>query len=245
LSADLEKKFEIALAKIASLEAKLNAKPTPQPQGLDPAKLREQMINDPFGTLTKLGVPTQHITRHAVAHELRSSGLEVPAQLEALISVGPQINATNALESKFEQLSRQVSEIVNTSKARTVQERFSALAADKKAYPHLAKAYAANPEFFAKDLERPEVDAEALAKELEAQHAMIASVYGYKPETSTASDVNAGNTVSTQSTQGMPAPVAGNLNSEMPPVSQSKAGLWTQEDHDRIRDEIVRKYASP
>lgn len=246
-------------AKMAAMEMemeKLRKQPAPAAPAFDPSAL----INDPVGELSRLGVPVEHISRILVAHTMQQAGITPPPAFQAAAQVGPTINATRALAGQYEQLSRQVSELVTSGKMKSTSEKFKALIVDKTKYPHLARAVAADPSLFDDDVTQHGGTAEELATKLEARHAKLAAAYGLKP-TPPVSDENTDvsdednsayaqidTTQSQQSGAGTDeSDTVGNqagANNGPPPIARKVVNkIWTQEDHERTRDEIVRKYS--
>lgn len=234
------------LTKIATLEAELagyRSQKTAAPV-FDETAFRRSMTNDPHGTMAKMGINTDHVTRVMVAKTMAAMGQDVPPQLGVLAEMGPQINAVSALQTQLEQLSRQVSEMAAGGQKASTTTSFKALAVDKAKYPHLSKAYAADPSLFDDDLDGHKGSAEELATKLETKQAKAFKAMGIKVETAQpASENKAGDSV-VQSQQDVPAATAASLSNEVPPLPQGKAGLWTDADHAKLRDEIVRKHDS-
>jgi len=232
---------EKLLARLAAMEselATLRAAPKKQNNGnavndFDPAAFARQLMADPVGTFQRMGVSTDHVTRVLVANAM---GDQAPPELKVLAAMGPQVSAQHALDSKVEALSRQLSTLVDSQTKGVARESFKALASDKSKYPHLAKAYAADPSLFDEDLAGG--DAAEIAQKLEARLAKTAAAFGVKTETPPASEANA-EAQTTQSTQSRPALETG---STPPPLPQTKPGVFTQEEDQRLKAEILRKY---
>lgn len=184
-------------------------------------------VRDPVGFMSRHGIPTEHVTRVLVASAL---GDQAPPELKVLASLGPQMSATRALEEKFDALSRQLAESASSSKAR---ESAKALLSDKSKYPHLAKAFAADPSL-EDEMVAAGGNAEEYAKKMEARLKVVA------PAPPPASDANAeaAKAAQDQSAQVQPAtegaPPKGDLPTLTPP-----GGQW---DHDRERDAVLRKH---
>lgn len=226
---------EKLLARLAQMEQELASLRSPKAAPADPnqiniAMLQQQFVSDPVGTMARLGLPQDHITRVLVASAM---GEQAPPELKVLAAMGPQVSAQRALDAKLETLSRRIEDFSSQGKL----ERFKALASDKSKHPHLAKAYAADPSLFDEDIAAGGT-AEELATKMEARLSKVAAVYSPPP----ASDANAEPVV--QSSQDQPALTGTPLQGVPPIPPQQKPGVFTQEDHVRLRDEIVRKFAS-
>lgn len=228
------------MSRLASLEAEVSGyrarAKEPEKPSFDPVAFRSAFVADPVGTMTRMGAPVDHITRVLVANAM---GDQAPPELKVLAAMGPQVSATHALDSKVETLSRQLSALVDSQTKKGARESFQALAADKSKYPHLAKAYAADSSLFDEDVSRGG-NAEEIASALETRLKKVASAYGVT--TPTASEVDA-DPQQDPSTQVKPA-LASTMSGDPPTPPKDKAGLFTQEDHARLRDEIIRKASS-
>lgn len=231
MSDELKKALDTALSRLASLETEVSGyrkRPAEDTNKFDPVAFRQSFITDPIGQMTKMGVPVDHITRVMVAHAM---GDEAPPHLKALAQMGPQVSATHALDDKVESLSRQISALVAKEGKTSARERLHALAKDKTAYPSLASVLESHPSFFDDDLSDG-ANVEDFAKRHEERLSKIMP----RP----ASDENADTTV--QSMQNKPA-TAGTISGDPPPLPTKPAGVFTQEDHFKLRDEIVRKFS--
>jgi hypothetical protein len=234
---------EKLLARLAAMETELStlrARPAPAPQpsapAFDPAAFRQQMINDPLAAFKAMGVPHDHITRILVAHGLEAAGQPVPSELRNQMALGPQINATMAMQSDFQTLRQRMEAFEAKITSEANRTTFSKLIADKAKYPHLAAAYAADPSLFDSDVAGHKGDAAALADATEARLTKMAAALGVKAIPKPASDEAADNNA--QGSQGMAQAVG--VDSTPPPIPQ-KSGAWSEAEHQRLRDEIVRK----
>ncbi len=220
------------LTRLAAMEQELatlrNAERKPTPQ-FDPVAFRTAFVNDPVGVLSKMGAPIDHVTRVLVANAM---GDQAPQELKVLAAMGPQLSAAQALEAKVEALSRQLSD----QGRKGTRESFQALATDKTKNPHLAKALSADPTLFDEDVASHGGSAEELAAKLETRLGKFSAVYAPPP----VSEQNTETTV--QSTQDTPA-IAGALSGSVPPISQPTPGVFKAEDHQKLRDEVLRKHA--
>jgi hypothetical protein len=232
---DLKSQYATLLSRFAALEAEVsNYRSQSRRPAEDPAKLfREEMVRDPHGTMARYGVPADYVTKRLIAKQMIDAGVPLPDELQGLAGLGTQLSATSALENKLEQLSRQVSSIVDSGAKASARQSFQALSANKAKYPNLAKAIAADPDLFNEALSAHGGTAEEFAAAEEARLARVAKVLG-APVTSTAPV-----TTDVQSKQDAPA-TAGNLNSEMPPVSAAP------QSHDArraaLKAEILKTY---
>ncbi len=201
----------------------------------DPVAFRTAFVADPIGTLTRMGAPVDHVTRVLVAHAM---GEQAPPELRVLAAMGPQVSATSALDSKVDALSRQVSTFLESQTKAGTRSSFQALAADKTKYPHLAKAFTADPSLFDDEVATGE-NALELAAKLEARLTKVAAVYAPP----TASEGNADQPI-VPSTKDEPAALAGTTSGGVPPIPRSPTGVITPAEDKALRDEIVRKYSA-
>lgn len=230
---DIQKALETAMGKIAQLEREVSgyrSQPQPQAPTFDP----RAFTADPLGAMTRMGIPVDHVTRVLVAHTL---GDQAPPELKVLAAMGPQVSATNALQVELEQLRRQVSELTTSQSKKSAGESFKALAADKAKYPHLASAIAADASLYDEDIQSFGGNVEDFLAKEEKRLARLAPALGVKPP---AASVANADTTTDQSKQVTPA-VAAALNGEMPPLPETKVGVFTQADHDKLKEEVVRK----
>lgn len=231
--------MKAALQRIATLEQEVSGyrsrKEEPKAPAFNPQEFARAFTQDPIGTMSRLGIPVEHVNKVLVANAM---GDQAPEHLKAMLHMGPQISNTMALQNQVETLSRQFSDFMTQQTKSGTRESFKTLTAQKEQYPHLAKALAADPTLFDEDLKGHGGSAEDFAKATETRLSKFAKLWG--PQT--ASDENA-DTTDDQSQQVTPA-VAASLNGEMPPIKQTKQGVFSQDDHARLRDEVVRKLAS-
>ncbi len=225
---DSDDRLEKALARIASLEAEVSrSRSDAKKPAFDPAQFARTFAADPVGTMTKMGVPVDHTTRVLVAHAL---GDQAPPELKVLAAMGPQVSATAALSSSVEQMRQRLDDY----EAKERRSSLQALATDKQKYPNLSKAIAADPSFF------DAVGKGGSAEDLTAWEARLSKL-APTPPASTPAD-----TQPAQSTQSQ-APVTTTAPSgtdPTPPPIPKPAAAWSEDEHRRIRDEVVRKAAS-
>ncbi len=222
------------LAKLAQLEATVSEltrarkAEREEPSGYSPEQIRQAFASDPVGFARSMNVPIEHVTRVLVANAM---GDAAPPELKVLASMGPQVNATYALDSKVEALSRQLSALNESQSKKSKRESFQALTADKSKYPNLSKAVSADPSLV-EEMEAHGGTAEEYATKMEKR----LSVFAPPPASEVAADEPG------HSTKAEPA---GTPNSGgVPPIPNRAVGAFTQEDHNRLRDEIVRKASS-
>lgn len=209
------------------------------PQGINHQELVRAMTLDPLGTMQKLGIPVDHVTRVAVTHAL---GDQATPEQKALAGLGPQISATNALASTVENLSRRFDEQDKRATTQANRTSLQKLIENKAKYPYLAKAFEADASLFESDVESYKGDAAVLADTLEARQAKLAAAYGVKLSPP-ASDGNADNKAA-QSAQSKPA--NGSSITEVPPLPQpSKPGVFNDDEHQKLKREILAKYPDP
>lgn len=214
---------------MAQLEAEVSRSRKQEPT-FDQEAFRRSMTTDPVGMMQRMGIPVDHVNRVLVAHTL---GDQAPDGLKALVHMGPQISATQALQSQVEALSRQLSDLTGAQNKKGKRESFKALSADKAKYPGLAKALEKDAALFDEDIETFGGSAEEFASREEARLKRM-GFYAAPP----ASDENA-DSESDQSKQIQPA-IAANLNGEMPPLTKPKQGAFTAEEHERLKQEAIR-----
>lgn len=238
MSAD--KVNDVLLARIAALEARLTAQapqpqPAPQSQGIDPQQLARALANDPVGTMSRLGVPVDHVSRVLVAHTL---GDAAPPELRVLAQQGPLMSATQALATDLQAVRQRLESFEQRDQAASRRTSFTALAADKTKYPHLAAVMAKNPELFVSEADSFQGDTASLADELERRLAATAAALGATPP---ASQANA-ESPSGQSTQTAQAQPAHGFDPTPPPIPQTAAGPWTPDMDRQMKERILRKY---
>lgn len=198
----------------------------------------QAFIRDPLGTMTRMGIPVDHVTKVLVANAM---GEQAPPELKVLAAMGPQVSATHALDAKLEALSRQFSELTAAQKTQGARDSWKALIADKSKYPHLAKAVSADASLFDDELSAHGGTAEELAATIEAKLAKYAAVIAPPPASEANADTKATDAQSKQST---PAPLATTTSGGVPPIPQTPTGVLTPDAQKTLRDEIVRKYSS-
>lgn len=231
MSDDLQKKLDMALARIAALESEKSTANA----ALDP----RQMAIDPIGTMTRAGVPVDHITRVLVAHAM---GDQAPPELRVLAQMGPQVSATQALSSDIGQLRQRLDAYETRDKQQAVRQSFSALAVDKTKYPTLATAYARDPKLFDSEMEAHRGDAAALADTLEARLKALASAV--TPPASTADAAKQQD--QSKAPAGEQVKQAQGVDNTPPPLPQGKETKgFTQEDHAALKERIIKKYSQP
>ncbi len=221
------------IQKLAQLEAEVSSmrrSAKQESQGFTLDQIRDAYASDPVGFAKQIGVPVDHVTRVFVANAM---GDQAPPELKVLASMGPQVNAARALDSKVEALSRQISTMTESQAKQSKRKSFEALTADKSKYPNLSKAASADPTL-AEEFESYGGTPEEFATRMENRLKLVA------PPAPTASDANADDP--DPSTQVTPAGTPN--DGGVPPIPKKAEGVFTQEDHQKLRDEIVRKHSS-
>lgn len=231
-----------ALARIAALEAEVSRSRKPEHNSFTPEVVRDALTRDPIGTLTRLGVPVDFVTKVAVAHAL---GDQAPPELKALAAMGPQVSHAQALDSKVETLSRQISSMTEAEKKKARANEFKALTADKTKYPSLAKALQEDPTLLDDEMDSMGESAEEFASKLEARLSKVAKVFAPPPaseESADPADAPQGDPAhqADPSPKVKPATTSGNV----PALPQSTPGVFTEAEHAKLRDEMIRKYTS-
>jgi hypothetical protein len=200
--------------------------------------LAEGQLIDQYAVLNELGfspAEIQHLQRVHVAHAM---GDQAPQELKVLAQMGPQISTTSAIAATVESLSRRLDEQDKRKTQEAAAQSFKSLISDKSKYPNLSVAYAADPSLFEGDVGGGE-DVAAIADKLEKRQAALAAVYAPKSGSPSASS-NAGYQ-QVESVQGKPA-IAGAMSGDPPPIPTKSQGVFTQDDHVKLRDEVVRKH---
>lgn len=217
-------KFEAALARIAALEAQKSAKP--EVRGIDPKRFSA----DPIAELKAAGIPPEHITKILVANAL---GDEAPADLRTYAMMGPQVSATQTLASELETLRRRIDDYEKRDRQNAVRQSFSALAGDKTKYPFLAAAYAKNPKMFESEISSHEGEVATLVESANERLKAVAEAAGFTLPVSSKAEEHG----QSEKTEAHADTV---LDNTPPPVSQSKPGVFTRVDHERL----IRKFTS-
>lgn len=230
---------DAVIQKLLSRIAALEGRPA-QPAGLDPRALTA----DPVGTLTRAGVPVEHVLQVLLANHL---GDQAPPQLRALAAQGPLVSQTQSLSADVQAVRQRLDQLDAREKQAVLRQSFSGLTADKQKYPLLAAAFAKNPGVFDTDLASHQGDAAALADSIEARLKAIVSVVAPSP---TASSENAG-TAQVQSTQDKQAQSQAavgttGIDNTPPPMPQStqKQGVFTPTDHEALKAKVLAKAQS-
>lgn len=231
MSDELKKALDTAMARIASLEADSARRASVSaPQGIDPRAL----INDPVGTLTRAGLPLDHISKVMVAHVM---GDQATPEMRMYSAMGPQVSATQALASDVQAMRQRFEKLDERDRKEAVRSSFTALSADKVKYPLLAAAMVKNPKLFDSDVGSHQGDASALAENLEGRLKATAEAVGYIPPASNANaDGAQGQSTQTKQAQG-------SVDTTPPPLPQPKQGVFTHETHEQLKEKILRKYS--
>ncbi len=236
MSDELKRQLDTALAKIAQLEVQVANRPqssTPTP-GLDPQQVARAMAADPIGTMTRLGIPVEHVTRVMVAHQL---GDAAPPELRVLAQQGPLMSATQAIAQDLQAMRQRLETFEERDRTASRRQSFSALATDKSKYPTLAAAYAKHPELFDSDAASFQGDAAAYAESQEKRLAALAPALGAPPPASSGNaDTNG------QSSQAKQARGVSGIDPTPPPISNAKPGLLTPETDAELKARILAKY---
>jgi hypothetical protein len=237
---DNQKALDTLLARIAALEARPAPAAAPQAPAFDARAFAQAFTADPVGVMTRLGIPTDHVSRVMVAHTL---GDAAPYELRMLAAQGPQVSAVQAIQSDLQAVRQRQEAIEAASKKATERQSFSALAVDKTKYPLLAAAMAKNPARYAGRVDSHQGDAAALAATIEADLKADLEALGITPPASAAN----ADTQQAQSTQGKQAQDGttvnpGSVDPTPPQIQEKKPGVFTMEDHAALRDRIVRKH---
>lgn len=234
---DLQKKLDTALSRIAALESGRSAPQT----GVDQAALVRAFINDPIGTMTKYGIPVDHVMKIGLAHVM---GDQAPQELRSYALQREQASTTHALSSELQATRQRLEAIEARDSRQALKTSFSTLTADKTKYPLLAAAYAKNPALIDSRLDSHKGDAAAFADAIEAEFKALAPALGAPQPASTENAEQA----KAQSTQGQQAQQqasgnGGSVDPTPPPITQKQPGVFTQETHEQLKDRILRKYS--
>lgn len=235
----MDKALENALARIAALEAGKSAPAAPQPGTFTREQIAQALTSDFIGTLKQLGVPVEYATKVAVAHGL---GDQAPPELRTLAQQGPMLSQQMALGSEVQAMRQRLEQFEERERQSQLRTSFNALASDKTKYPFLAAVYAKTPSVIDAELSAHKGDAAALATALETRHKAIAEAAGYIPPASEGNAERLGQ--STQAKQAQATGVNG-LDPTPPPLPEgAKTGLFKPEDHDALKERILRKYGA-
>jgi hypothetical protein len=218
------------LAKIARMEEELSTLRKTSTTAFD----KRAFVSDPLSAMEKLGIDKHHVARFLIADQL---GDKADPAIRTYAQLGPQIAQTESLKSELEALRRvvedQQTELRRASVAQSLKSN-----TDKSKHPYLAAALARDPDLFKAEIEAHRGDAAALAESLEGRLAATAKALGHTlpADSSKTSD---------ESTQESSKPaLAGSLGGDPPTPSQaSTSGGWSAEDHQKLKAEIIRKYA--
>jgi hypothetical protein len=164
----------------------------------------------------------------------KALGENAPPHVKDYVRSNKQQGATVAtLESKLESLGRRLDEVTSGSRA----ERFKAAAADTSKYPHLARAYAADPSLFDGEVGSG-TDVAEIAQRTEERLAKLAPALGATPPAaSTSADTVA------QAQNAKPAPTADALQGTPPPIQQPKSGAISSQDaYAALKAEVLQKH---
>jgi hypothetical protein len=199
---------------------------------------KQQLLTNPLGAYASLGLTPEekmHVQRVNFADAL---GDQAPPDMRMYAQLGPQMAQMSSLATAFEALSRRVEEMVVVPKqAETTRESVKALIANKEVYPFLSAAVAANPALLDARTKGRTGEAADIAKELEAEAALFATTYGYKPAQPASENADK----SAPSQQSKPASLVG-AAMDVPPLPEGHVGPITPEEDKRLQDEISKKY---
>jgi hypothetical protein len=227
---DEKQQLQTALVRIAQLEERLSAADK-KSAGIDPGAL----ARDTVGTLQKHGIPIDHVFKVTAAHQM---GDNAPEPLKAYALQGQQVSTTMDLRSQVESLRRGLDEL----SAGNRRESFKTLAGDKSKYPRLAAAMAADSALFDSDLSGHQGNPAELATRLEERLTKL-GVPGPAPAASAESAGTAKAEDSAKDMNAKPAPMAGALSGNPPPIPQPKTqGILDADGYKALRDEIVQKW---
>lgn len=227
---DIDPKF---LARLAAMEQELSTlRARPQAAAFDQAAFARQMAADPLAAFAKYGVPVEHVTKVLVAHAL---GDQAPAEMRFAATQGKQVSTQMEMQAEMQAMRATLASIEADKANTSTRASLNTLTADKTKYPTLAAAYAADPTLFDSDVAGHKGDATALAEALEKRLAKTAAALGVKPTQAASSDTadNSGQSTQTK-TQ------TGGIDTTPPPIVKAQPGTWTEAEHTRLRDEIVR-----
>jgi len=221
------------LARLAALETELSQYRAQRAAAKEPVdhtkELQRQLLQDPVGTMQRMGLPVDHMTRVLVANAL---GDQAPPELKVLAQMGPQVSATNALASDLQAMRQRMEELEAERKATAVRASFKAQAQDKQKYPHLAKAVSADASLFEDDIARG-----VTAEELESRLARVAKAVAPAASTEYA-EIPQDPSTQVQAQEGEVS-----VDPTPPPIPQKPRGLFTPEEHEALKGEILRKYS--
>lgn len=229
---DLKKSLNAAMSRIAAMESAAQAR---TPSGLDP----QQVIADPFGAMSRAGLPVDHITKLLVA---RAMGDKADPGLQALAHMGPTVSAQHQLQTTLEAVVRRLEAMESGGQKMAMRNELKSTAADKAKYPRLAAAYAADPELFDSDVAGHKGTAAELAEQLEARLSRSAKALGV-PDAQPASNEAAA--IQQDQSQQVKRTPSGEVDPTPPPPIQQKnpQGVFTQDTAKELKERILKQYA--
>lgn len=229
--------FQAALAKIAALEtevAPLRAR-VAQPAAPDLNAIRQSLISDPHGTLTKLGF-SQDQSAH-VANSLAAAHLgdKAPPQLRAAAMAGPLMARTDDLTVKMDRLAGQFQAFTAEQQSARTRSEATKIAGEKN--PHVARALAADPSILDEVMA-----AGGSPQDVAARLVRIAQAFA--PATSHPASTDAGQqqAAGIQQAKATGGPAMGPAGDPPPLSDRTPSRGFTEEERVRLRDKIVAEY---
>lgn len=225
------------LERIASLESRLSGKDK-ETSGLD----KRKATLDPVKYFQEQGLDIAHLSRHFVAHAL---GKECPPQLAAMVQMGPQIAATSHLEELVTSLSQKVDSMLEKEKSREVVASVKSTTVDSAKYPTLAAAMKSDPKFLEMELASlgELADTASALEKIEKKISPYAKAFGFKSSTDTSQNKSESGTI-TETTPEFKSANNGLSGTEVPPLVNLAPGAWSEDDHIKVKEAILKKYNS-
>lgn len=226
------------LERIASLESELAASRKDKDK---PVFDRKRATLDPIAYFKEQGLDVQHLSRHFVASAL---GKDCPPELAAMVQMGPQIAATSHLEELVNNLSRNVEKILEKDKQRELVASVKNTTVDQVKYPTLASAVKTDPSILERELSAIGSTAdstEALAK-IEQKLLPYAKAFGWKPPENSENTSGKSDTTTVDTKSAINPATNGTTGSEVPPLVQLAPGAFTDEDHQKLKAAVLKRY---
>ncbi len=231
--------YDRLATQFASLQREVEAsRRTP---GINP----QMLLMNTIGALRGAGFNDDHIEHLRSVFLADKLGATAPMQMQVAASLGPQMVRTQELQQQVKDLADMVTKLTTTNAAGSERAKLKDIISDKSKYPHLAKAYANNPEKYLGALQ--EGTAEDYAKKLEEQFTDILGPAEQPKGDTSAASVNA--ETGTKSKQQGTSAQSGLLNDAPPPQAKAgKSGAWTKDTYAAMKAELVaeaEKLVSP
>lgn len=239
---ELKVAFAKAQERIASMEYELRQKSQAAPLPFTP-EFQRRLFLDPVGTMKAMKASQEVLDTARAAFIADTLGESAPPQIRFAAAQGPQVLAAQAQQEQLANLSRQVEEMKNAALNGSKRTSFKAITEIKDKYPNLSKAFSIDEAAILAELEKHGGSAEDFAAEQEKKWAK----YGLVPvvqtpvNAATGSVDNPDNKDQSKKVESVQLPA----DKQQPVPKEEKAGGWSAERHQEIRDRIVQKVSAP